>query len=78
MSAAIVDPIFRSQLLEDPLEAVRLGYLGQSFSFTEDERDFLASITARDFQHFSDCINQWISRNGHRGPTDLFTNDEGL
>ena len=78
ISAAIVDQAFRSQLLENPLEAVRVGYLGQSFSLTREEYELVASIWAHDFPNFSERIHQWILRNGHQGRTDEFREDEGL
>ena len=78
ISAAIVDPIFRSRLVENPIEAIRLGYLDQSFSLTREEQELLASIRANDFPNFSQCIHQWMSRNGHQRPTDQFRDDEEL
>jgi len=76
ISAAIVNQSFRCQLLENPLEAVRTGYLGQSFSLTSEEHELLASIRASDFPTFSQHIHQWISTNGHRGGSSQFGNDE--
>ena len=78
ISAAIVNQSFRCQLLETPLEVIRAGYLGQSFSLTREERELLASIRASDFPTFSQHIHQWISRNGHQGRTDQFRDDEEL
>jgi len=76
ISAAIVNQGFRCQLLENPLEAVRMGYLGQSFFLTEEEHELLALIRASDFSTFSQHIHQWISRNGHQGGTGQFRDDE--
>jgi hypothetical protein len=67
LSAAIVNRSFRTQLLEDPLEAVRVGCCGQTFSLTVQEHHMLASISTADFPAFSYHIHQWISRNGHGG-----------
>jgi len=69
ISAAIVNHGFRCQLLENPLEAVRAGYLGQTFSLTAQEYDMLASIGVSDFPTFSQYIHRWVSRNGHQGGT---------
>jgi len=76
ISAAIVNQSFRCQLLENPLEAVRTGYLGQSFCLTSGEHELLASIRASDFPTFSQHIHQWISRNRHQGGSGQFGNDE--
>ena len=76
LSAAIADEGFRRRLLENPLEAVRVGYFGQSFSLTGEERELLASIRVSDFPTFSEQIHQWISRNEHQGRTEYFSNDE--
>jgi len=76
ISAAIVNQSFRCQLLDSPLEAVRAGYLGQSFSLTSQECELLASIGTSDFTTFSQQVYQWVSGNGHRGETSQSTNDE--
>lgn len=76
ISAAIVNQHFRCQLLENPLEAISMGYLGQSFSLTREEQELLASIRAGDFPTFSQHIHQWISRNGHQGQSGQFRDIE--
>ncbi len=67
LSAAIIDHNFQCQLVENPLQAVRAGYLGQTFSLTVQEDSMLASIRAGDFPAFSRYVDRWISRNGHGG-----------
>ena len=73
MSAAIVNQRFRSQLLENPIETVRAGYLGHAFALTSDEQEVLASIEARDFLTFSEHIQHFISGNGHGRPASVFS-----
>jgi len=79
VAAAVVSQSFRCRLLENPLEAVRSGYFGQSFLLTEEECDLLASIQASDLPSFSERIYQWVSRNGngngHNGRMGRFTGD---
>jgi len=62
ISAGIVNRRFRDQLLKNPLEAARMGYLSQGFSLTKREQELLASIEASDFPTFSQHIYAWISR----------------
>jgi hypothetical protein len=76
ISAAIVNQRFRCHLLENPLEAVRAGYLGQTFSLTSQECELLASIAASDFTTFSQYIHQWVSGNGHQGETGQSASEE--
>jgi hypothetical protein len=45
-AAAVVSRQFRDMLLKNPEEALRNGYLGETFSLTKEERDLLASIRA--------------------------------
>jgi hypothetical protein len=67
LSAAIIDHNVQCQLLDNPLQAVRAGYLGQAFSLTVQEQDMLASIGASDFPSFARYVDRWISGNGHNG-----------
>ncbi len=65
--AGAISPSFREQLLADPVQAVRIGYLGQPFSLDAEEMSFLTDIQARSFQEFAAQIAQWIRlhRNGN-------------
>ena len=78
LSAAIIDQNVQCQLLQDPLQAVRAGYLGQTFSLTAQEQNMLTSISASDFPTFSRYVDQWISRNGHAGRNVRSNEDEEL
>ncbi len=47
LAAAVVNKKFRQLLLNDPVQALDVGYQGESFSFTDNERDFIVSIQAK-------------------------------
>ncbi len=44
LSAAVVNPQFKSLLLVDPESALENGYLGESFRLADDQRALLISI----------------------------------
>jgi hypothetical protein len=46
MAAAAVNPKFCNLLLEDPELALATGFHGETFSFTDEERDLIRSIRA--------------------------------
>ncbi len=46
-AAAVVNQQFCEMLLNNPQEALRKGYLGETFTLTKDERDLIVSIRAR-------------------------------
>jgi hypothetical protein len=46
LAAAVVNPKFCHLLLEDPELALEAGYQGETFSFTDEERDLVMSIRA--------------------------------
>lgn len=46
-AAAVVNQQFCEILLTNPQEALRRGYLGETFTLTKDERDLIVSIRAR-------------------------------
>ena len=84
IAAAVVNQRFRCQLLEDPLEAVRIGYLGQSFVLTEEEHELLVSMSVSDLPSLSQQIDQWVTENGrdadgrHRERNSYKTNGNGI
>jgi len=55
MAAAVVSPKFCHLLLEDPELALETGFQGETFSFTEEERDLIRSIRA---DSLADLANQ--------------------
>ncbi len=46
LAAAVVNPKFCRLLLEDPELALEADFQGESFSFTDEERDLIKSIRA--------------------------------
>ena len=76
LSAAIIDHNFQCQLVENPLQAVGVGYLGETFSLTAQEQNMLASASASDFPAFSRYVDRWISRNGHGGRSGRHSEDD--
>jgi len=44
MAAAVISPKFCNLLLKDPDMAIKTGYQGEDFSFSEGERDLILSI----------------------------------
>ena len=46
LAAAVVNPKFCHQLLEEPEQAIGNGFQGETFSFTDEERDLVMSIRA--------------------------------
>lgn len=46
LAAAVVNPKFCHLLLEDPELALETGFQGETFSFTDEERDLVKSIRA--------------------------------
>jgi hypothetical protein len=46
MAAAVINPDFCRCLLDDPELAIRNGFQGEDFFFTEDERNLILSIRA--------------------------------
>ena len=47
LAAAVVNKKFRQLLLNDPVQALEIGYQGEKFSFTRSERDLIISIQAK-------------------------------
>ena len=46
LAAAVINPRFCHLLLEDPELALETGFQGETFSFTDEERDLVKSIRA--------------------------------
>jgi len=47
LAAAVVNRQFRQLLLSDPIQALDIGYQGEKFIFTRNERDLIYSIHAK-------------------------------
>ncbi len=57
-AAAIVNSQFREKLLCEPEFALANGYLGQSFSLTEQEKAIIRTVRANDLTDFAQKVNQ--------------------
>lgn len=57
-TAAIVNSQFREKLLCEPESALANGYLGQSFSLTDQEKAVVKTVRAKDLTDFAQKVNQ--------------------
>jgi hypothetical protein len=57
-AAAIVSDQFRTTLLHKPEEALANGYLGQTFSLTDQEKRIIKTIRAENLTDFAQKVNQ--------------------
>ena len=57
-AAAIVNSQFRETLLCEPDSALASGYLGQSFSLTDQEMNIVRTVRAKDLTDFAQKVNQ--------------------
>jgi len=57
LAAAVVNQQFCHLLLEDPEQALKNGFQGESFLFTEEERDLILSIRT---DSLADLANQLV------------------
>jgi hypothetical protein len=57
-AAAIVNSQFREKLLCEPESALANGYLGQTFSLTDQENAIVRTIRAKDLTDFAKKVNQ--------------------
>lgn len=57
-TAAIVNSQFREKLLREPEIALAGGYLGQTFSLTDQEKTIISNVRARDLTDFAQKVNQ--------------------
>jgi len=53
IAAAVVDRLFRNQLLTDPANALASGYYGEQFQLTPRERGRVLSIQAASLPEFA-------------------------
>ena len=58
IAAAVVNREFRERLLCEPEWALSNGYMGQSFSLTDQERTIVVTVRARDLTEFAQKVNQ--------------------
>jgi hypothetical protein len=57
-AAAVVNRQFCEMLLTNPQEALRKGYLGETFTLTKDERDLIISIRARSLADLARALSR--------------------
>jgi hypothetical protein len=57
-AAAVVNQQFCEMLLTNPQEALRKGYLGETFMLTKAERELIISIRARSLADLAREVNQ--------------------
>jgi len=57
-TAAIVNSQFREKLLREPEMALAGGYLGQTFTLTDQERAIISNVRASDLTDFAQKVNQ--------------------
>jgi hypothetical protein len=57
-AAAVVNQQFCEMLLTNPQEALRNGYLGETFMLTKTERELIVSIRARSLADLAREINR--------------------
>ncbi|MFB0545407.1 MAG: hypothetical protein ACETWB_00715 [Anaerolineae bacterium] len=62
--AAVVSSRFRQTLLENPAQAIAVGYHGYTFQLTAEEIEVVSNIQARDFSEFAEQLYHWIKRDG--------------
>lgn len=58
LAAAIVNSQFRETLLSEPETALKGGYLGQTFSLTDQEKAVISNVRAKDLTDFAQKVNQ--------------------
>ena len=58
VAAAVVNSQFREKLLCEPETALANGYLGQSFSLTDQEKAIVRTVRAKDLTDFAQKVNQ--------------------
>ncbi len=60
-AAAIVNQQFCSLLLNNPNEALRKGYLGETFLLTREEFDLIVSIHAKSLSDLARQVNRSLA-----------------
>lgn len=61
-AAAIVSDRFRKTLLSEPETALAGGYLGQSFTLTDQERKIIQAVRAENLTDFAQKVNQALKK----------------
>lgn len=61
-AAAIVSDRFRKTLLSEPETALASGYLGQSFTLTDQERKVINAVRAENLTDFAQKVNRALKK----------------
>jgi len=62
-AAAVVNQQFCTMLLQDPSIALQKGYLGQTFSLSDKEKDLITSIRAKSLSDLAKQVNHSLLSN---------------
>lgn len=57
-AAAVVSDQFRTTLLREPERALASGYLGQTFTLTDQEKKVIESVRAENLTDFAQKVNR--------------------
>ena len=57
-AAAVVNPQFRAQLLDQPASALASGYFGETFKLTESEASLISSHQANTLPELARYVNK--------------------
>lgn len=66
LCAALIDRDFCSELLKNPLQAVAVGYLGNCFELSSEEKQLLIGIEVNTIEEFATRVQQWIEVQRHK------------
>ncbi len=73
MAAAIISPKFCNLLLKDPDMAIKTGYQGEDFSFSDGERDLILSIRTNSLTDLADQLSRSFNEQPSYRMDDCFT-----
>ena len=62
-AAAVVNQQFCNVLLQDPSIALQKGYMGQTFSLSQEEKDLIISIQANSLSDLAKQVNRSLMGN---------------
>jgi len=61
-AAAIVSDQFRTTLLREPERALAIGYLGQTFVLTDQEKMIIKNVRAENLTDFAQKVNRALKK----------------
>ena len=65
LAAAVINPGFCHQLLDDPELALKSGFQGEDFLFTEEERELIISIRAASLAELASQLARTFTEHLH-------------